>query len=85
MGYHAAHIERGEYGKLSKIREEFEELCDAVLQDNKVMALCELSDMLGAIEGWLEQNAPDITLHDLLAMKDATRRAFLDGTRTPRR
>lgn len=84
MGYHKARIEPGEYGKLSKIREEFEELCDAVLQDNKVMALQELADMLGAMEGWLEANFKDVTLKDIFIMKKATRSAFEDGTRKPR-
>lgn len=84
MGYHIAHIERGEYGKLSKIREEFEELCDAVMQGNGVMALCELADMLGAMEAWLEQNYRDFSLDHIVRMKDATRRAFEDGTRKSR-
>ena len=83
-GYHIAKIERGEYGKLSKIREEFEELCDAVNQGCTVMALCELADMMGAIRAWLERNAPGFTLGDLIVMADATDRAFKDGTRKPR-
>lgn len=84
MGYHLARIEKGEYGKLSKIREEFEELCDAVLQDNTVMAVNELSDMLGAMEGWMIENKISFTMEDLLVMMRATKRAFEDGTRKPR-
>lgn len=85
MGYHKARIERGEYGKLSKIREEFEELCDAVLQDNQVMALNEIVDLLGAIEGWMEQNPMGFSIEDMLKMARANAAAFKDGTRTPRR
>lgn len=83
-GYHLSQIEKGEYGTLSKVREEFEELCDAVLQDNRIMALCEVADMIGALEGWLEQYAPGFSWDDIFRMKAATRRAFADGTRKPR-
>jgi hypothetical protein len=83
MGYHKTEIPRGEFGEFSKIREEFLESEDALDQDNKVMLLVELADLIGAIEGYCESKY-NITLQDLLTMKEATKRAFNDGTRSPR-
>jgi phosphoribosyl-ATP pyrophosphohydrolase len=82
MGYHLTEIERGEYGEFSKIREEFLEAEDAIEQGNKVMLLVELADLIGAIEGYCTKH--NITLDDLITMKEVTKRAFSDGTRTPR-
>lgn len=79
MGYHKNKIERGIFGELSKIREEFEELQDAKSQNNKVMELVELSDILGAIEEYIKRY--NLTLSDLIIMKDATKSAFEDGER----
>ena len=42
MGYHKVEIEKGELGEFSKIREEFEELQDAVGQDDSLLILCEI-------------------------------------------
>ena len=79
MGYHKREILRGEFGEFSKIQEEFEELEDALEQGNPIMALCEMADMIGAIEAFaLKWN---IALIQLIEMKDATARAFADGTR----
>lgn len=80
-GYHISTIPRGFFGEPSKIMEEAYEFQDAILQGNPVMALCELSDLLGAMEGYLAAKHPTITLGHLVKMKDATRRAFEDGTR----
>lgn len=82
MGYHLAEIPRGKHGEFSKIREEFLEAEDAFTQNNKIMTLVELSDLIGAIEGFCKNQ--NITLEDLITMKNATQRAFEDGTRTPR-
>ena len=82
MGYHNKYIERGEFGEFSKIKEEFLEAEDAFEQDNKVMLLVELSDLLGAIEGYCEKH--NMKLEDLIKMKEATKRAFNDGTRKAR-
>lgn len=81
MGYHFNDIKRGVFGQPSKIREELEEFEDALLQKNPVMAIQELSDIVGAIEGWLDENHPTIHLEHLIEMAHATRRAFQDGTR----
>jgi len=82
MGYHRTKIKKGKLGEVSKIEEELAELRDAIAQDNKVMALVELSDMCGAIKLYLEKHHPSITIHDLLKMADATASAFQDGTRS---
>lgn len=80
-GYHKVDIARGEYGKISKIQEELDELVDSEQQGNKIMVLNELSDLIGAISGYLESNFNGISLDDVIEMTKATRRAFEDGTR----
>lgn len=80
-GYHLSEPTRGEFGELSKVFEELEELIDADAQNAKLMVLQELSDVLGAIEGYLNKHHPSITLQDLIIMKDITKRAFESGAR----
>lgn len=81
-GYHQAEIERGTYGEISKILEEAAELKDAMMNGNKIMALLEMSDMIGAIEGYLEKYyQKNITLTHLCIMANATRSAFEQGHR----
>ncbi len=80
-GYHLADIEKGELGEISKIREELEELTDAVQQGVRVMELVELSDLIGAIEAYVEKHHPGYTLNDLRAMQAVTARAFNNGRR----
>lgn len=82
MGYHINKIEKGVMGDVSKIREEFEEFMDAVDQGEKIMQLIELSDLIGAIEAYtLKMTGGNITLNNLLSMKDLTKSAFEDGSR----
>lgn len=83
-GYHLATITRGVFGEDSKLYEEIDEFADAIDQKNAIMALCELSDLIGAIKGWLAKNHPTITLDDLVVMADATHRAFEAGHRKPK-
>jgi len=80
MGYHLAKIPKGDFGEFSKIEEEFLELRDALDQNNPVMILCELSDLIGAIEAYAQQW--NVSLYDLVRMKEATASAFADGSRT---
>lgn len=80
-GYHLTHIPKGEVGEISKIQEELHELVDAAAQNVKVMELVELSDLVGAVEAYLERHHPGTTLDDLRAMSDVTRRAFRSGRR----
>lgn len=49
-GYHLTEIKKGINGTVSKIEEEIFELVDALDQKAKIMALIELSDLVGAIE-----------------------------------
>jgi hypothetical protein len=82
MGYHIKDIPKGDLGELSKIQEELLEAMDAEEQGNRIMTLLELSDLIGAVEAYLKNHYDDsFTLTDLLIMKEATNRAFLDGTR----
>ncbi len=78
-GYHITTIQKGELGSWTKIREEFEEFQDAVNQRNDIMALLELSDMIGAIEAYVKSY--NLSLDDLITMSKATQRAFLNGGR----
>lgn len=79
MPYHVRKITKGKLGYVSKIQEEVEELLDAEMQFNPVMAILECSDIIGAIEAYIKQF--NLTLNDLIIMKDATKSAFEDGTR----
>jgi hypothetical protein len=81
-GYHLTEIPKGVIGESSKILEELLELQDAEAQDAKVMALVELSDMIGAVDHYLRRHFPDMTMRDLIAMSDITQRAFRNGRRT---
>lgn len=80
-GYHLRQIARGVFGEASKIREEAEEFAESLEQGNPIMALVELSDLLGAMRGWLAKHHPSMTILDLIAMSDATERAFANGGR----
>ena len=79
MGYHKIKIKKCVLGKFSKIKEEFEELQDAHKQQNKVLEICELCDMIGAIEAYSQSFG--LELKDLIQMKDATKSAFKEGKR----
>ena len=80
-GYHLTPITQGEYGELSKLSEELEEVLDASGQEAKVMIVLELSDLFGAMEGYLGKHHPDTTMNDLKIMSDITKRAFRNGQR----
>lgn len=83
MGYHVKEIPRGTYGDLSKVAEELAEALDAEEQHNPVMVLVELSDIVGAVDGYLEKRFQGtVKLKDLVVMAKATQRAFKEGERT---
>ena len=84
VGYHIAKISRGVFGEDTKIFEEVDEFADALDQGVSLMALVELSDLIGAIQGWLAKHHPSITLDDLIAMSVVTQRAFESGAREPK-
>ena len=81
IGYHVSEIARGTYGEASKIAEEAAEFADAVAQGARIMALVELSDLYGAIGGYLARHHPGIGMEDLAAMSAVTGRAFRSGHR----
>lgn len=80
-GYHITKISRGILGESSKIQEELDELIDAEKQENKILALCELADIIGSIDAYINKNYTNITIQDLYIMAIATKRAFLCGER----
>lgn len=82
MSYHLTEIKRGVFGEPSKITEEYQEFIDAINQENPIMALQELADMLGAIEGYAAKY--NITLEHLITMKDVTKYVFEIGYRESR-
>lgn len=81
MPYHKIKIPKGIVGEFSKIKEEVCELEDAILQENKVMALVEMTDICAAMSEYLLKYHPSITINDLIIMSEATRSAFKDGSR----
>lgn len=80
MAYHKREIPRGELGEASKITEEYHEFMDAHEQESPVLELCELADMVGAIEMYIK-NKYNIQFSDLYKMTKATQLAFIDGSR----
>lgn len=80
MSYHKKEIQKGVLGEFSKIKEEFEELEDAVEQGEKLLQLCELSDLIGAIESYSE-NKHNTSLMDLIRFSILTKSAFKEGKR----
>lgn len=80
MGYHKrAIVVRGILGETSKIEEELDELKEAFEQDNKILALCELSDLYGAMEAVAEKLG--VNMEDIKKMAAATKRSFQSGER----
>ena len=79
MAYHKTTITKGILGESSKIKEEFEEFFDAVEQNDIILQLCELTDLYGAIESYLESMG--LTMEDLKKFSDKTKQAFKEGKR----
>lgn len=79
MGYHKRKITKGKIGEYSKVREEFEELTDAFEQDCKGLIICELTDLVGAIEEYAKKF--NLSLADLKQFSDLTKSAFKEGKR----
>uniref|UniRef100_A0A6C0LT50 Uncharacterized protein n=1 Tax=viral metagenome TaxID=1070528 RepID=A0A6C0LT50_9ZZZZ len=63
-----------------KIFEEYEEFFESLSQNNKLMAIIELSDLYGAIESYISKY--NLNMEDLKLMSDTTKRAFINGRRT---
>jgi hypothetical protein len=65
-GYHIREIKKGIVGEFSKISEEFLEFEDAVEQASVVMALVELSDLIGAIEAFFAKKQKQNFFNELI-------------------
>ena len=79
MGYHLKEIEKREYGTIGKISEEYEELMDAVEQNDNILIFCELADLLGAIDGYVKNY--NLSLEDVYVFAKKTQAAFEEGSR----
>ena len=80
-GYHTREIRKGYLGESSKIQEELDELMDAEDQQNKILMLCELSDIYGAMDMYLHKYFEGLTMYDVALMAKATKQAFESGER----
>lgn len=80
MGYHNKVINRGDFGEFSKIIEEFEELQDAHEQEDVILQMCEMSDLIGAIEAYAEKHLK-VSLSDIIKFKEKTKSSFEEGKR----
>lgn len=80
MGYHKKDIKKGSMGEFSKIHEEFEELTDAFEQEDKILQICELTDLIGAIESYSETKF-NLSLTDLIKFSKKTKSAFKEKKR----
>ena len=79
MGYHISKIPKGVIGEFSKITEEYEELLDAHNQKDSILELCEITDLIGAIEEYLKNF--NITLEDAIKFSNKTKQAFKENKR----
>jgi phosphoribosyl-ATP pyrophosphohydrolase len=79
MCYHKRKIEKGVLGEFSKIQEEFEELLDAYEQDDAILQMCEMSDLIGAIELYAKKF--NLSLDDIIKFSNKTKQAFKENKR----
>jgi hypothetical protein len=78
-GYHLVAIPRGALGELSKVQEELDELRDAMAQDSRVMATVELSDLVGALQAYLDTAAPGTKVSALMRHRAGARTAQIES------
>ena len=69
--YHTKKIAKGKVGEFSKITEEYQELQDAIDQKDKVLQICELTDLVGAIELFSLENF-NLSIYDLVKFSHKT-------------
>ncbi len=80
-GYHLDPIPKTrDLGSVDKIIEEYQEFIDAVKQRTHIMALVELSDLIGAIDLYTKANF-NLSIEDLKTFNNITHRAFVNGRR----
>lgn len=76
FGYHTIFIEKGEYGEFSKVKEEFDELKDAFEnRKSNVLAICELSDLYGAMEAFAEKTL-HISMSEVVKFAELTKEVY---------
>lgn len=80
MSYHKNEIPKGVVGRFSKIQEEYLELEDAYQQGDKILQLCELSDLIGAIDLYTKTEF-NMSLSDLISFSNKTMEAFKENKR----
>ncbi len=80
MSYHKNEIPKGVVGQFSKIQEEYLELEDAYQQGDKILQLCELSDLIGAIDLYTKTEF-NMSLSDLISFSNKTMDAFKENKR----
>lgn len=80
MGYHKKEIKKGVLGEFSKIQEEFDELSDAFEQGDKILQICELTDLIGAMEEYSISKF-NLSLIDLVEFSNKTKQAFKENKR----
>lgn len=80
MGYHIKETPKGKIGEFSKITEEYEELLDAFKQKCKVLQICEMTDLIGAIEEYSLKHFK-LSLQDLINFSNKTKSAFKEKKR----
>lgn len=80
MSYHKNEIPKGVVGQFSKIQEEYLELEDAYQQGDKILQLCELSDLIGAINLYTKTEF-NMSLSDLISFSNKTMDAFKENKR----
>ena len=80
-GYHDRIIPKAKAGSFFKMVEEMEEATDAYLSQNPIMLLVEPSDFYGAMELFLEQHLPGVSMDDVKRMQQVTARAFKNKVR----
>lgn len=66
--FHKREIIKGEYGQLSKIREELDEAVDAEEEGQELLLIIELADIIGAVRG--VANKYGITLDQLIKFSE---------------
>ena len=82
-GYHLYDIPKGVLGEYSKVIEEFEEFQDALEQDAAIMAIIELSDLVGAAKYYYFEQGEKARWQEVIAhiyTRDGVKALPVDST-----
>lgn len=80
-GYHKSGFVKYNTGTLLKIKEEINECIDAEKQNDKLLLICELADVIGAVKMYIDNNDIGVTINDLDKFSQKTINAFKKGKR----